>query len=266
MVKIKTIKQSHPLSFYACQRLKKNKPALFGLFLICLFVLVAIFGYLISPDSTPDANEQKLELSIKHPGFIMKELRIRKNEPSHYLGFFSRIIFGQESDYKTVPFYDFVFTENDIIYEEYNGSEHHSGLKIKYNIADVIYAIDYSKPFNDNVTEGIVEFYDIDSGRQLKLKTNEMKTDIIGKNIRKHKYILGTDRVGRDMLSRLIIGTRVSLAVGFIAVILSIFIGMVMGTVSGYYSGVIDNVIMWIINVLVDSNFVIGNCHNFCFG
>jgi peptide/nickel transport system permease protein len=63
-------------------------------------------------------------------------------------------------------------------------------------------------------------------------------------------YYLGTDRYGRDILSRLLIGARVSLAVGFIAVLLSITIGIFLGSLSGYYGGVIDNMVMWLINIL----------------
>ncbi|HSU27831.1 MAG TPA: ABC transporter permease [Chitinophagaceae bacterium] len=64
------------------------------------------------------------------------------------------------------------------------------------------------------------------------------------------KFILGTDSYGRDILSRLIVGTRVSLSVGLITVIISLTIGMVLGSLAGYYRGRTDNIIMWFINVI----------------
>jgi oligopeptide transport system permease protein len=64
------------------------------------------------------------------------------------------------------------------------------------------------------------------------------------------KFLLGTDKYGRDILSRLIIGTRVSLSVGFIAVIISLTTGIVLGAVAGYYGGRTDDIIMWFINVI----------------
>jgi ABC-type dipeptide/oligopeptide/nickel transport system permease subunit len=63
-------------------------------------------------------------------------------------------------------------------------------------------------------------------------------------------YWLGTDRYGRDILSRLIIGVRVSLAVGLVTVILSLSIGILVGAVAGYYGGKTDQILMWLLNVI----------------
>ncbi|MBS1919716.1 MAG: ABC transporter permease [Bacteroidetes bacterium] len=64
------------------------------------------------------------------------------------------------------------------------------------------------------------------------------------------KFFLGTDKYGRDILSRIIIGTRVSLSVGLITVIISLSIGLLLGSLAGYYGGKTDNIIMWFINVI----------------
>lgn len=63
-------------------------------------------------------------------------------------------------------------------------------------------------------------------------------------------YWLGTDKYGRDILSRLVIGTRVSLGVGLIAIIISLTIGVVLGSLAGYYGGWIDSGVMWLVNVV----------------
>lgn len=68
--------------------------------------------------------------------------------------------------------------------------------------------------------------------------------------IRSKTFWLGTDRYGRDILSRLIIGVRVSLAVGLITVILSLSIGIFLGALAGYYGGKTDQLIMWLLNVI----------------
>jgi ABC-type dipeptide/oligopeptide/nickel transport system permease subunit len=63
-------------------------------------------------------------------------------------------------------------------------------------------------------------------------------------------FWLGTDVMGRDMLSRLMLGLRVSLSVGFIAVLISLLVGVGLGTLAGYYRGWPDQCVGWLINVI----------------
>lgn len=63
-------------------------------------------------------------------------------------------------------------------------------------------------------------------------------------------FLLGADRLGRDLLSRIIYGTRISMSIGFIGVVLSLFLGILLGGISGYYGGVIDTIIQRVIEFL----------------
>jgi len=65
------------------------------------------------------------------------------------------------------------------------------------------------------------------------------------------KHFLGTDQLGRDVFSRMLYGSRVSLSVGFVAVAISIFIGILVGAVAGYYGGWIDAVLMRFVDIML---------------
>jgi peptide/nickel transport system permease protein len=65
------------------------------------------------------------------------------------------------------------------------------------------------------------------------------------------EHLLGTDELGRDLLSRIIWGSRVSLKVGFVAVGIAILIGIVIGALAGFYGGVIDAVLMRFVDIML---------------
>lgn len=108
----------------------------------------------------------------------------------------------------------------------------------------------YYVPINSYEKKGdsiIVQKY-IDEGLSERLAYHSSQTaatPVVSK-----KFLLGTDKYGRDILSRIIIGTRVSLSVGLITVIISLSIGLILGSLAGYFRGRVDDIIMWFINVI----------------
>lgn len=62
---------------------------------------------------------------------------------------------------------------------------------------------------------------------------------------------LGTDDLGRDLFSRMVYGARISLSIGFIAVMIMLFIGIALGAIAGYYGGWVDSLIMRLIEVMM---------------
>ncbi|MBL7883132.1 MAG: ABC transporter permease [Bacteroidia bacterium] len=244
-------KYSHSLTYHAWQRLKKNKLSMFGLVVIVICMVIAVLGYLITPDSTPNANDQLLELSKKPPGFEVQMLLRRKNEPPNKVNFIEKMIFGQVSDYRSIPLTSYRYEGNDIIVREYTGEdEKRIGTDIRINLADVLYAINYNTPIENNLEEGYMEFYEFGSNTKVRKSVVELRAELEKNNILTKSFILGTDPSGRDLLSRLMIGTRVSFSVGFISVFISILIGVLMGALAGFYRGRVDDVIIWIINVV----------------
>ena len=94
------------------------------------------------------------------------------------------------------------------------------------------------------IKDGLIYYHPYDESEN-DFKTIELnKVDLIDK-----KFYLGTDKFGRDVLSRIIIGSRISFYIGFISVFISLIIGVFLGSISGFYGGIIDRIIMWIINV-----------------
>jgi peptide/nickel transport system permease protein len=65
------------------------------------------------------------------------------------------------------------------------------------------------------------------------------------------KHVLGTDDLGRDILSRMMWGSRISLSVGFVAMGIAVSIGIIIGSLAGFYGGKIDNVLMRLVDVML---------------
>ena len=65
------------------------------------------------------------------------------------------------------------------------------------------------------------------------------------------EYLLGTDSYGRDVLSRLIYGARISLFVGFVAILIAMIVGTAIGVISGYIGGVFDQIVMGVLDVML---------------
>ncbi len=65
------------------------------------------------------------------------------------------------------------------------------------------------------------------------------------------EHLLGTDEIGRDVLTRLLYGSQITLLVGISAMFISIIVGSIMGAIAGYYGGIIDNIIMRIVDIFL---------------
>lgn len=95
-------------------------------------------------------------------------------------------------------------------------------------------------------------------GNQLKIQKridDNLSEELVIKNSPNIKpttltFYLGTDLYGRDILSRLVLGARISLSVGLVAVLISLILGVFLGMLSGFYRGKIDQLIQWVVNVV----------------
>lgn len=209
----------------AIKRFKKNITGVISLIFIILCGLIALFAYFIIPDKTPYANTQILEISTRKPGFEVDMLLVPKQNIVEETGFLSQLINGKPSHYRQIPL-DSIKVEKDrtTVYV-YNPDAN------SRNNVDII--------MNTDIVPGIT------------FNTDEEAEHYINNNCVAHrKFILGTDQFGRDFLSRLLLGTRISFSVGFIAVFMSILIGIFIGSLGGFFRGWVDDVMVWLINVV----------------
>ncbi|MDO8999573.1 MAG: ABC transporter permease [Bacteroidota bacterium] len=243
--------ESESLSAQTWRRFKRNKLSLLGLWTIIVSCLISILGYLITPDQTLYANDQKPELHIKAPGFGVRMLSVFKNQEKKHSNMFSTMLFGKDAEFSYYTIHDYKFKGQNIIVEEYTGNVGNERAAIStFNIADVIYAIDTKYPIKYDSIKNELSFYEIGNSIGITKSVSELQNTIKEENVINKTYLLGTDLLGRDLLSRLLIGTRISLSVGLVSVIISIFIGILLGAIAGYYRGKTDSAIMWLINVV----------------
>jgi peptide/nickel transport system permease protein len=242
---------SESLSKQTWRKFKRNKIAVFGLIIILSACLVSILGYLITPDKTPYANDQKPELHIKPPGFKVSMLAVKKNEAFISSSVLNEMLFGKKSEFINYTLQKYQFNRQNIIIEEYSGHNNKKqNTSLKFNIADVVYAIDKKFPVSYDSTKNEISFNELNNPIRIRKSITELQHIIEKENIITKTYLLGTDLLGRDLLSRLIIGTRISLGVGLVSVVISIIIGILLGSIAGYYRGKTDAAIMWLLNVV----------------
>ncbi|MCD8741415.1 ABC transporter permease [Mucilaginibacter roseus] len=199
------------------------------------------------PDDTPLANNMSVQLSVKHPGASYTVLRIRKPDKVDTVSLINKMLFGQPNAYREVPIKSYRFKADSIYIDEYIGDED-APEKHAYNIFEVFTGKKTSYK-NDSIS------YIKPGGVQMAVTSGEaiykrIRDEIVNKQISRHTYYLGSDIYGRDVLSRIILGARVSLAVGFLAVMISLFIGVLIGAAAGYFGGWVDAALSWLMNIL----------------
>jgi ABC-type dipeptide/oligopeptide/nickel transport system permease subunit len=193
------------------QRLRSNYTAMAGLIIIFIASILATFAYLLAPDNSPNANRMIVEINGRKPGTSQLFLKVPRQRQIIDQSFLQRLVSGKEDRVQYIPIESYSI----------HGDSIHA---MKYVDEQLFQPISFSK-------------------KELNYDSSQSITET-------HRFMLGTDQYGRDILSRLIIGTRVSMGVGMITVCISVLLGVFFGAISGYYRGRTDDIVMWFINVL----------------
>lgn len=208
-------KSNQSLTSIALQKFRKNFWGVFSFGYIVLMIFLALFAYVLAPDNSENANQMHLSIHSKSPGFKVQMLIIpsEKIAPKTLKGYF----FGHPNQVTEIPILEYKITGNTIQYVEYTED---TDLKQTKEIS----------------LDKFIGFASI----------QEVEKELITTK----KFHLGTDKYGRDLLSRILVGSRVSISIGFVAVLISVIVGLFFGALGGYYGGKIDAMVMWLVNVI----------------
>ncbi len=201
---------SDSLSKLALRKFKKNFWGVFSFWLIVAIGVLSLFAYMIAPDDSQYANEMHLSIHSQKPGFEVKMLTI-PSDIENDQSIVSKLFFGKKRSDLEIPISKYEVKDQRLSYTEY-------------------------------AADGLV-------GANKSIDLNVFPKNNYESYIANRSFLFGTDKYGRDLLSRVLVGSRISFSIGFVAVFISLIIGVLFGSLAGYYGGKIDAFIMWVINV-----------------
>jgi len=224
--------------YYFKKTFLANRPAFFGVLVILLAIVISLLGYSIMPDDTTNANNSLPEIKKQPPGYTVNILKVAKNIEVADKSFLDRLFNGAESRFIEKPYDSLVFRGNEVRVYLANGR---GVLFEDILLTDVLYAVDSDGPI-DEINEK--------SSEEINALTLEELRGLIESHVSVRTYYLGLDSAGRDLLSRLLFGTRVSLTIGLVTVVIAVSLGLFLGGIAGFYGGWIDQVVMWFLTVV----------------
>lgn len=243
-------------SYYVRQRMLNNKPAMVGLVFIILAHLIAILGYLIMPDNSPNAADGAVQIQKQLPGFEVDFIKKLRNVEIEQRSFIGKTMYGQESGYILTPVTEYKLDGWNVFYKSFDETKRQKNVNDKLFLLTAVKKVyDEGDKFLDDEKntfkiEGNMVTYLDEKGEKQSISQENLQSEFLKNNIEHRKYYLGTDKSGRDILSKLIFGTRIALSIGFVSVLISLFLGVSLGAIAGFLGGRVDSFISWLMTVV----------------
>lgn len=243
-------------SALAWKRFRKNTPAMIGLGWLLICTIVALAAYPLMPDDTHNGNFQVIELP-KQPPLASYTLLLQANKAQQPApGIVGYLLEGRPDNFTPVAVQDpasISISQDTLRYRDRLGR-----LQVAW-LPEWMHPIDKhcaqatqwkaatGKPYRWHVDS--LTYVDLDG--KLQSVDTRLQADLFrDRQIVQGRFLLGSDAFGRDLLSRLILGTRVSLGIGLMAVMVSLLLGVSLGAMAGFFRGRVDQVIMWFVSVV----------------
>jgi len=232
----------------------RNTPALIGLVVFLLLCLLALFAPILSPDRTINASRQVSEAIRVPPGAKGKFLRVA-NAQALESSLLKRIFLGEELSHKWL-----LMDSNAAVNISIDTIQVQlvAGDSRTFLMPILLFHPDESEPFNQFCLEHFSKPYYLNKskciwqqeGKFRSVTLDDMATTIYSENVPSFTWWMGSDGYGRDVFSRMLKGSRVSIGVGLAALVLSLIVGIPLGILAGYFGGITDRFIQGFISII----------------
>lgn len=234
---------------------RRNTPALAGLIIFVFLIVCSLFSGWLVQDGSPHAGRQFSELGRLAPGSKVQLLKVSKSEHVPEISCIEKLYQGQPLQYKYFPLQENaeIFLQSDSLWvQTWQGERRYFLLPL------VLHAVNTDLKFNKFCLDYGRKPYAVLNGKYIwqtdagyeSYTQSALEEKLYRDHLEGFTFYMGTDGFGRDVFSRLLLGSRISIGVGVVAVFISLLLGVVLGALAGYTGGKTDACIQWFVSVI----------------